>query len=291
MKAQVLIGSLHFEKGTFEKGETFWEEEKRVKQFSPNDIKIIGESPRPVVAAVLKKFKNKEITGVEIGVGKAEQSLEIVQLLNMNLLYLVDPYVPYIDEPNEKPSNFSSFRAEAQKRMMPYPQVRWIFKMSDEACNDVPDNSLDFVYIDGNHSYDFVKADIEKWYPKLKIGGIMGGHDYTKQLPGVITAVDELKESTGMDIRIEATSPLYGQPNNEWWFVKTSKEMPVAPEPEPEAEETATAETPSEEPKPESESEDESEPKPESESPTEPEAEEATVTVEEVSTEDPASKL
>ena len=38
--------------------------------------------------------------------------------------------------------------------------------------------SLDFVYIDANHSYDYVKEDIELWYPKVKSGGYLLGHDY-----------------------------------------------------------------------------------------------------------------
>jgi hypothetical protein len=40
------------------------------------------------------------------------------------------------------------------------------------------DGSLDFVFIDGDHRYECVKADIEAWLPKMKIGGILAGHDY-----------------------------------------------------------------------------------------------------------------
>ena len=40
------------------------------------------------------------------------------------------------------------------------------------------DESLDFVYIDANHAYDWVVQDIELWYPKVKKGGILWGHDY-----------------------------------------------------------------------------------------------------------------
>ena len=37
---------------------------------------------------------------------------------------------------------------------------------------------LDFVYIDANHNYECVKEDIEHWYPKVKVGGIIAGHDF-----------------------------------------------------------------------------------------------------------------
>jgi predicted O-methyltransferase YrrM len=52
------------------------------------------------------------------------------------------------------------------------------------------DRSLDFVFIDGSHEYEDVKEDIYHWYPKVKKGGIIAGHDYTTYA-GVKEAVDE----------------------------------------------------------------------------------------------------
>jgi cephalosporin hydroxylase len=48
---------------------------------------------------------------------------------------------------------------------------------SIEASKLYQDESLDFVFIDANHSYDAVKEDILAWYPKIKNGGLLGGHD------------------------------------------------------------------------------------------------------------------
>ena len=45
----------------------------------------------------------------------------------------------------------------------------------------------DSIYIDGNHEYDFVKKDLENYYPKLKDGGILAGDDF--QIPNVRRAV------------------------------------------------------------------------------------------------------
>ena len=51
--------------------------------------------------------------------------------------------------------------------------------------------SLDFVYIDASHDYKSVQADINAWYPKVKPGGYIGGHDYRSNCPGVWRAVNE----------------------------------------------------------------------------------------------------
>ena len=59
------------------------------------------------------------------------------------------------------------------------------------------DQTFDFIYIDGDHTYEAVRDDIELWWPKLKVGGIFAGHDYRKYTAkhgdeyGVIEAVDE----------------------------------------------------------------------------------------------------
>ena len=50
---------------------------------------------------------------------------------------------------------------------------------------------FDFIFIDANHAYDFTKADIENYWPKLKINGLMTGHDYCKSWPGVVKSVNE----------------------------------------------------------------------------------------------------
>lgn len=53
------------------------------------------------------------------------------------------------------------------------------------------DKSLDFVFIDANHSYESVSEDIKLWLPKIKDTGIMGGHDYNDGWPGVKKAINE----------------------------------------------------------------------------------------------------
>lgn len=63
---------------------------------------------------------------------------------------------------------------------------------SVEASKLYENGSLDFVFIDGAHDYKYVKADIEAWLPKIKVGGYLAGHDYTPiDHDEVIRAVEE----------------------------------------------------------------------------------------------------
>jgi predicted O-methyltransferase YrrM len=70
-----------------------------------------------------------------------------------------------------------------------------IFKMKgfyEQYLDYFKDESLDIVYIDGDHRPEAERKSIEDWYTKVKRGGIISGHDYYEGTPGVIKAVDEI---------------------------------------------------------------------------------------------------
>jgi cephalosporin hydroxylase len=71
-------------------------------------------------------------------------------------------------------------------------RINPIQSTSVDASKLYEDKSLDFVFVDANHSYEDVKKDIDSWLPKIKSGGYIGGHDYNaNSWPGVIRAVNE----------------------------------------------------------------------------------------------------
>ena len=72
------------------------------------------------------------------------------------------------------------------------------------------DGELDFVFIDGEHSYEAAKADIKAWWPKVRSGGLFVGHDYDRQrFPGVCRAVDEFRETRAVEVEMRGHGVWY----------------------------------------------------------------------------------
>jgi hypothetical protein len=83
------------------------------------------------------------------------------------------------------------------------PKIEIVRDWSDKAVNRFFDESIDFLYLDANHSYDACKQDLEMWYPKIKSGGIFAGHDYCNGDGvghGVKKAVDEFALLHGLTV-------------------------------------------------------------------------------------------
>ncbi len=80
------------------------------------------------------------------------------------------------------------------KLMEGYPQLR-VFRMTSiegAAIAQAEGLKFDMVFIDGDHSYEMVKADILCWKPLVRKGGLLTGHDYSDKHDGVVNAVHEL---------------------------------------------------------------------------------------------------
>lgn len=73
-----------------------------------------------------------------------------------------------------------------------------------------------FVYIDGDHRYQSVCSDINAWWPYLREGGILAGHDYMPEHDGVIRAVDEF--AAGQQLEIHLTDDM--NEYRSWWVEK-----------------------------------------------------------------------
>lgn len=129
--------------------------------------------------------------GAEIGVQQGKFSEIICKAMPGVHLYCVDPWLPYpLNHRGGGSDRHRRYYKEAQERLMPY-DARIMPKMSMDAVREFEDNSLDFVYIDANHDFDFVMEDLISWSRKVRPGGVVSGHDYYHFTnSGVIEAVD-----------------------------------------------------------------------------------------------------
>ena len=157
-----------------------------------------GDLPAPVK---LEKFSRKNLAklfgtlgfnrGVEVGVERGKYS-QVLCNNNPDLhLICVDPWVEYPGYIRAvSAEKFGWQKQEAVKRLAPYNVDIWE-QFSMDAVRNVAMNSLDFVYIDGNHAFDWVMQDIIEWSKRVRPGGIVSGHDYYRfRGAGVVDAVN-----------------------------------------------------------------------------------------------------
>lgn len=141
----------------------------------PIEIPNFGRDNLTTLFAELR-FK----TGAEVGVETGAYSETLLRNNPGLKLYSIDPwkaYRGYRDHIDQKELN--QLYREARVRLKPY-NCKIIRKFSLNAVRDFADGSLDFVYIDGNHSFLNIVHDIIEWSKKIKVGGIVSGHDYVK---------------------------------------------------------------------------------------------------------------
>lgn len=148
---------------------------------------------------------------VEIGC-YAGQSLQLLYDSHLfDRIIAIDPFIDAYDPMDGHAMQYPmrEVRLRLYHRIMNMGGVQHLNICSDEASSLFEDNSIDFLYIDGNHRYDAVKADIRAFLPKMRMVSILSGHDYwpcrgPEHLAGVKKAVDELLG--GPDLLYQDTS-------------------------------------------------------------------------------------
>lgn len=107
-------------------------------------------------------------------------------------LHCIDLWLPYEDYGNpigcmqEAEAAFDALQRSYSERIIKHKMA------SLEAAELFGYCTLDAVYLDADHSYPAVRADIAKWWTRVKHGGVLAGHDYDRCHIGVKLAVDEL---------------------------------------------------------------------------------------------------
>jgi len=138
-------------------------------------------SHRGDLAWVLGTFHQTGLA-VEVGVQWGDYSDQLLNAWGGHLV-LVDAWRHFATDYNADPANVSDGEhltrmVHTARRFLHHEQVSIIRGLSASVARLFADGSLDFVYLDANHSRDMVALDIAAWKPKVRTGGVLAGHDW-----------------------------------------------------------------------------------------------------------------
>jgi hypothetical protein len=167
-----------------------------------------------VVAGLGRPIENM----IEIGSYAGEGMSLFLSTGKVGKIWCIDPWDKVANTMMEvygEGTNLCKYEGKFDSRAAAFPgKVVKIKDFSEDAIKYLIEEDFDLIYIDGNHAYDYVKKDIQYYWPLLTAGGYLSGHDYN--FPGVKQAVDE---AFGSAVTLLNTS--VGRHININWLVRT----------------------------------------------------------------------
>jgi hypothetical protein len=150
-----------------------------------NRLSEVRRQLRNVARAYVLCRVPKRSMCAEIGVHEGEFSEQILNTVDPEKLHLIDPWKQgdglfgkqaardqaILDERYAKVTERFAEEIEASR-------VRIHRNLSSEIVGEFDDSYFDWIYVDGNHLYEYVKQDLELYFPKVKNGGYLTGDDY-----------------------------------------------------------------------------------------------------------------
>jgi hypothetical protein len=166
-------------------------------------------------------------SGAEIGVFNGDFSEILCKNLPGTTIYSIDPWTVYPVYNNfRKQRHHNQHYAVATEKLSKYPNSKILRKKSMDALADFEDGSLDFVFIDADHRFQSVTNDIAEWGRKVKIGGIVSGHDFCEGRRGAdYVGVKHVIEAWTRCYRIHPWFVLNSHGQMSWMWIKT-RELP-----------------------------------------------------------------
>lgn len=183
--------------------------------------------PGSPIKFIAMYMQDKTIEGAEIGVYEGGHAEYIINnsffkyyKVKLNKLSLIDPYSEFTDSNGEtffSGEEGNKFYENLKIRFKKYKNVKIIRKTSIDASKDFENETLDFVYIDGNHQYTQFKQDLEIWYQKIKQYGVLCGDDYgIPYSEGIIRGLNEFSFEKKVNFH-------YVHNSTQWFLVKIKK--------------------------------------------------------------------
>ena len=175
--------------------------------------------------------------GAEIGVKQGKFSKVLLNGWHDCKMHLIDPWE--VQDKSIYDENVHDYQSDYNKTIDTLKDFSHRYEIIRQYSNDAHShfakNSLDFIYIDGNHSYEGVKSDLELFYPKLKYGGVMMGDDYhvhdVEKIFGFNFGVKKAVDEFCLEIKNNISLNYYGDwcypisdtekiPSRNWMFIK-----------------------------------------------------------------------
>lgn len=166
--------------------------------------------------SLIQEIGNRPAVVVEIGVYVGRLSGRLLARHRGVYLHMVDPWAETGADSYAQTGDFmakqdaarhEAVMVQALRSVAPYQGRYTVQRMtSEQASRLYVDESIDAVFIDGDHSYEGCSTDIRLWWPKVRPGGVLSGHDYrTDKDFGVIRAVDEFKGNRELRLGLNHT--------------------------------------------------------------------------------------
>lgn len=129
----------------------------------------------------------------ELGCAEGYFSADILRWPVKGHLYMVDAWVRIPNQSGDGSSDQEwhdkNYNAAISRVEFAKDRVTVLRGLTWDMASQVSDESLDLVYLDACHTYECVIEDLNKWFPKVKKGGVIAGHDYKNRAYGVYPAV------------------------------------------------------------------------------------------------------
>jgi len=151
----------------------------------------------------------ENLVGAEIGVFKARNAKEILDNLDIKKIYLIDNW-------KRKYGGETKCKGVLKEYL---DKTVWLRGLSEKMADNIKDGELDFAYVDGGHTELQVERDLEAYWPKVKKGGLICGHDYQGGKPkGVNIAVDRFFERKKLEVHSDYCER--SKRHKDWWVWK-----------------------------------------------------------------------
>ena len=179
------------------------------------DNKLSCDIPRPYTLFLQLKFGRCKLNGAEIGFGAGFNAENLLSMLTIDKLYCIDPFL--FKTYYQGKYRYTYDNKTIYKQLIGDHRVEFIELPINNAVEEISElHNLDFLYIDGNHTYDFVLNDLNHAVKIVRDGGVIGGHDFIHfRNYGVIHSVIDFCFERGIKFDFE--------PPDFWFINKKSR--------------------------------------------------------------------